>query len=378
MELVRTFSNPVIGGTWVDNKSITNEMDFVVDDLGPLCINDMDMGDSFYSLLFFATQYSTEETIYLQLFLKSNDRFERDFLDNLPINMNNMLNYKDRIKYYVEHTKDATNNKIYICDMNMIEENSKPYFLSYSFRKDQEEITKINLHFTRDVFVKYNIYMRSFIRKNIAGEIVFNNPKFKNMKFSTIDHIKLDGSGTEIDGNLVFSHYTCGNGPELYKFVTVSKKIKGRKLLNPMGFNVFNELYDKLGRDIYCKLFPVILTDRGSEFSDPVPIECDRNGEQRSLVFYCDPSAPYQKGGIEVAHELIRRVLPKGTSFDNLQQEDIDLMLSHINSYKREKLNNRSANQMFSFLYGVEILHQLNIREIEPNDIILSPKLLRK
>lgn len=53
-------------------------------------------------------------------------------------------------------------------------------------------------------------------------------------------------------------------------------------------------------------------------------------------------------------------------------------MLSHINSYKREKLNNRSANQMFSFLYGVEILHQLNIREIEPNDIILSPKLLRK
>ena len=84
------------------------------------------------------------------------------------------------------------------------------------------------------------------------------------------------------------------------------------------------------GRDIYCKLFQVILTDRGSEFSDPVPIECDKNGEQRSLVFYCDPSAPYQKGGIEVAHELIRRVLPKGTSFDNLQQEDIDLMLSHI------------------------------------------------
>ena len=142
--------------------------------------------------------------------------------------------------------------------------------------------------------------------------------------------------------------------------------------------NVFNDLYDKLGRDTYCKLFPVILTDRGSEFSDPVPIECDRNGEQRSLVFYCDPSAPYQKGGIEVAHELIRRILPKGTSFDNLQQEDIDLMLSHINSYKREKLNNRSANQMFSFPYGVDILHQFNIREIEPNDIILSPKLLRK
>ena len=112
MELIRTLSNPIICDTWIDNKSITNEIDFVVDDLGPLCVNDV--GDSFYSLLFFATQYSTEETIYLQLFLKSNDRFERDFLDNVPINMNNMLKYKDRIEYYVEHTKDATNSKIYI------------------------------------------------------------------------------------------------------------------------------------------------------------------------------------------------------------------------------------------------------------------------
>lgn len=141
---------------------------------------------------------------------------------------------------------------------------------------------------------------------------------------------------------------------------------------------VFNDLYATLGRETYCKLFPVILTDRGSEFSNPIPIEQDENGELRSLVFYCNPSAPYQKGGIEVAHELIRRVLPKGKSFDDLQQEDIDLMLSHINSYKRGKLNSRSAYQLFSFIYGDDILPKLNIREIEPNDIVLSPKLLKK
>ena len=122
MELVRTFSNPVVGGTWIDDKSITNEMDFIVDELGPLCVNDI--GDSFYTLLFFATQYSTEETIYLQLFLKSNDRFERDFLDSVPINMNNTdfqallhqasrfsdkLNesrYKDMIKHLDDTVKD--------------------------------------------------------------------------------------------------------------------------------------------------------------------------------------------------------------------------------------------------------------------------------
>lgn len=31
-----------------------------------------------------------------------------------------------------------------------------------------------------------------------------------------------------------------------------------------------------------------------------------------SYIYYCNPSAPYQKGGIEVGHEFIRRVLPKG------------------------------------------------------------------
>lgn len=33
---------------------------------------------------------------------------------------------------------------------------------------------------------------------------------------------------------------------------------------------------------------------------------------------------------------MIRRVLPKKTSFDNLTQDDINLMMSHINSYNRK------------------------------------------
>lgn len=55
-------------------------------------------------------------------------------------------------------------------------------------------------------------------------------------------------------------------------------------------------------------------------------------------MFYCDPQRSDQKGGCEVTHEMIRRVLPKGTSFDALSQEDISLMMSHINSYNRKSL----------------------------------------
>jgi IS30 family transposase len=142
--------------------------------------------------------------------------------------------------------------------------------------------------------------------------------------------------------------------------------------------NVFSSLDTILGREAFSELFPVILTDRGSEFTNPLSIECDANGEVRTRVFFCDPQRSDQKGGCEVTHEMIRRVLPKGVSFDHLTQMDISLMMSHINSYTRKKLNNRSAHQMFSILHGDEILEKLDAKLIPANEINLTPNLINK
>ena len=140
---------------------------------------------------------------------------------------------------------------------------------------------------------------------------------------------------------------------------------------------IINDLYDCLGRDQFCKMFQVILTDRGSEFTDPAAIEFDKDGNRRTYVFYCDPQRSEQKGSIEVTHEFIRRILPKGTSFKNLTQDKVQLMMNHINSYTRKKLNNRSAHQLFSFFYGEEVATTLNMQAIPANEIILKPELLK-
>ena len=67
--------------------------------------------------------------------------------------------------------------------------------------------------------------------------------------------------------------------------------------------------------------FVIILTDNGSEFSNPTEIELDmKTGELRTKIFYCHPSSPFEKDSCEVNHKLLRRILPKGTSFDNLTQ----------------------------------------------------------
>jgi len=143
--------------------------------------------------------------------------------------------------------------------------------------------------------------------------------------------------------------------------------------------DIFNMIENKFGIELFKKLFPVILTDNGSEFSNPTEIEFNMNtGELRTRIFYCEPGRPDQKGACEVNHEMIRRILPKGTSLDNLTQEDINLMMSHINSYKRKKLNNCSPLHLFSIMYGKDIAIQFGIVEIDPNNINLSENLLKK
>lgn len=145
---------------------------------------------------------------------------------------------------------------------------------------------------------------------------------------------------------------------------------------------IFNNIQNKIGIDTFKEIFPLIVTDNGAEFSNPTAIECDSStGEVRTKVFYCDASRPYQKGAIEVNHELIRRILTKvdgkNRSFDKLTQADIDLMMNHINSYKRKKLNNRSPYESFSFYHGQEVLDILGCVQVAADDITLRPELLK-
>ena len=142
--------------------------------------------------------------------------------------------------------------------------------------------------------------------------------------------------------------------------------------------DVFDYLYLKLGRTLFLKLFPLVLTDRGSEFSNPRMIEMTPDGLKRTNVFYCDPGAPYQKGAIENNHELVRRILPKGHSFDKLTQADIDRMMNHINSYRRPKLGDKSPFEAFAFHHGTELFEKLGLAPVEPNCVILKPRLLKR
>ena len=142
---------------------------------------------------------------------------------------------------------------------------------------------------------------------------------------------------------------------------------------------VFKGIKKAIGIELFKKIFEVVLTDNGSEFFNPMSIEKDEETEEIvSHVFYCDPGASWQKGAIEKNHEYIRYVLPKGSSFDELTQEKVNILMSNINSTSRDTLNGQTPYNAILLTLDEEIVNKLGVIKIHPDKVNLSPKLLKR
>ena len=142
--------------------------------------------------------------------------------------------------------------------------------------------------------------------------------------------------------------------------------------------NFFTYLKGLLGYEAFHTLFPIILTDNGVEFSEPDIIEFNGHHVYKTKVFYCDPGASYQKGKIEKNHEYIRKFIEKGVTFDKYTQDNINLMMNHINSVKRETLHGENPYNLMKDFLPQQIFDLFDIEEINQKDIILNKKLLKK
>ena len=141
---------------------------------------------------------------------------------------------------------------------------------------------------------------------------------------------------------------------------------------------MFEYLQYIIPEDDYKRLFQVILTDNGHEFFDVNNIECmHETGEYVTHLFFCEPHMSCQKGMIEKNHEFIRYVLPKGSSFKRIDQEECDLIMNNINSLCRDSLNGKCPYEAMLFLCDEYILKQLNCYYIKPDDVILNDSLLK-
>ena len=112
-----------------------------------------------------------------------------------------------------------------------------------------------------------------------------------------------------------------------------------RQLVDKSAASVVRALDDLERR--YGEMFPIIFKsitcDNGTEFSDCEGMEqsCLHEGEKRTKFYYCHPYSAYERGTNENINKMIRRFAPKGTSFEDLTDEQVAQIEEWVNSYAR-------------------------------------------
>ena len=140
----------------------------------------------------------------------------------------------------------------------------------------------------------------------------------------------------------------------------------------------FDRLTSLLGLDEFRKVFPVILTDNGSEFKHTKEMETTDDGKNRTKIFYCDPQASWQKPKIEKNHEFIRYVLQKGKSLNQYTQEDMTFLANNINSTRRNLLGGKSPYEVITNKSVLNLMKLMGLQKISADEVNLTPSLLKR
>jgi IS30 family transposase len=136
-----------------------------------------------------------------------------------------------------------------------------------------------------------------------------------------------------------------------------------------------------LGPKMFRKYVHVLLTDRGPEFTAANDMEM-AGDLRRTRVFYCDPMQSGQKGSLENNHIELRYILPKEHDLKQLglvDQNALNMVLSHINSLPLERFGGKSPFDVVEFMFPdlYEKLLAFGLRKIPVDEINLTPSLLK-
>jgi len=108
------------------------------------------------------------------------------------------------------------------------------------------------------------------------------------------------------------------------------------------------ELLAQLLKPLPRRLRRTLTFDNGTEFAEHHRL----NHDPGLATFFCDPHAPWQKGGVENAIGRIRRFLPRRTDLDTLDPDAIIRSALAYNHTPRRCLDFRTPAEVFS-----QVLH---------------------
>ncbi len=261
----------------------------------------------------------------------------------------------------------------------LIEQGQSPYHILVNHPELDMSVRTMYSYLNKGLFIARNI--------DLKRKVSFKPKKCHKTQITNL----------AVFTNSLYTDFCCLKLPLYVEMDTIHSSRESKKALLPMFFTreklfltflmnrctegaarlVFDRLGKRMGTYEFASIFEYILTDRSSEFGDLVALEIGVNEIQHSSIYYCDPIKNGQKGGLEQAHTILRMIIPKGTHFEFLTQWDVNLIVNHINSTPREFLGERTPYRMALETLSEEALKAFQLRTIEPDQVNLTPKLIR-
>ena len=261
----------------------------------------------------------------------------------------------------------------------LIEQGQSPYQIVTNHPELELSVRTVYTYLDQGLFTARNVDLKRKVKfkpRKCHKTQISNRTVFINRTYQDFQTLHLE-SCTEMDT----VHSSRESKKTLLTFFFTKEKLFLAFLMNRCTEGavrlVFDRLEKRLGTYGFISTFEHILTDRGTEFGNPEALETGVNGIQRTSIYYCDPMRSGQKGGLEQAHTMLRMVLPKGTSFEFLTQWDVNLIVNHINSTPRKSLRGRTPYSVALETLGEEVLNAFQLRPIAPDEVNLTPKLIR-
>ena len=261
----------------------------------------------------------------------------------------------------------------------LIEQGQSPYQIITNHPELKLSVRSVYTYLDMGILTARNIDLKRKVKfkpRKVHKTQISDRRVFQNRTYADFQQLELS-SFVEMDT----VHSASGSSKTLLTFFFTREKLFLAFLMNRNTEGAVRLIFDRLekrfGTYDFQTLFEYILTDRGAEFGDPESLETGFTGIQRTSIYYCDPMRSGQKGGLEQAHTMLRMILPKKTNFEFLTQWDVILIVSHINSTPRESLQGRTPYDVALETLGEETLKAFQLRRIAPDEVNLTPKLIR-
>ena len=192
--------------------------------------------------------------------------------------------------------------------------------------------THLRFHHTGHRRAKYGAKHKGRIKDRVSISqrpvIVDDKTRLGDWEIDTIIGTNTKGAiTTAVDRASLLSRISI---PTTKKANEVESEI--RRILSPLSENI-----------------NTITSDNGLEFANHKNISQAFDCE----YYFCHPYSSWERGLNEYTNGLIRQYIPKGTSFQNITSEYIQMVEDKLNNRPRKSLNWKTPNEVF---YGLKMV----------------------